>query len=120
MKVKADEVEDGEAYEYFTGEDENGDPIWVKGSDGAAQAKVIINEPVGEIYRYLTTSILGNFIMTYLHEEKRHCDARGRDSVGRMEPRIRVGQRWSDMPRCTADSCLRSTSRKTERSSTLR
>ena len=29
-KVKADEVEDGEAYEYFTGEDENGDPIWVK------------------------------------------------------------------------------------------
>lgn len=69
MKVKADEVEDGEAYEYFTGEDENGDPIWVKGSDGAAQAKVIINEPVGEI-SVIYNEYLGNFVMTYLHEGK--------------------------------------------------
>ena len=41
----------------------------MKGSDGAAQAKVIINEPVGEI-SVIYNEYLGNFIMTYLHEGK--------------------------------------------------
>ena len=67
MKVNVAESEDGEAYEYFVGTDESGNPQWVKGSEGIMQAKVIIEDPVGEI-SVIYNEYLGNFIMTYLHE----------------------------------------------------
>ncbi len=67
MKVRADQVEDGEAYAYFIGTDEEGTPQWVQGSAGIEQATVIIEAPVGEI-SVLYNEYLGNFIMTYLHE----------------------------------------------------
>lgn len=69
MKVAAHQVEDAQAYEYFTGTDESGQPVWVKGPDGAKQAEVIIKAPVGEI-SVIYNEYLGNFIMTYLHEGK--------------------------------------------------
>ena len=67
MKVHVNEIETYEAYEYFTGTDENGAPQWVKGSKGVYQAKVIIEKPVGEI-SVIYNEYLGNFVMTYLHE----------------------------------------------------
>ncbi|MDR1569937.1 MAG: DUF4185 domain-containing protein [Oscillospiraceae bacterium] len=67
MKVPVDGLEDFEAYSYYTGNDENGKPVWVKGSEGIYRAKAIINAPVGEI-SVIYNEYLGNFIMTYLHE----------------------------------------------------
>lgn len=67
MKVDVHSVEDFEAYEYFAGTDEAGEPQWVRGSAGIDRAKVIIEAPVGEI-SVIYNEYLGNFIMTYLHE----------------------------------------------------
>lgn len=69
MKVKAEELEDFEAYEYYVGDDDQGNPQWVRGSDGIYQAKEIIPGPVGEI-SVIYNEYLGNFVMTYLHEGK--------------------------------------------------
>lgn len=69
MKVPVDQVENFEAYEYFTGTDEQNQPVWVKGSEGVKQAQVIIKAPVGEI-SVMYNEYLGNFVMTYLHEGK--------------------------------------------------
>jgi len=68
MKVNVNEIENYEAYEYFTGTDENGQPQWIKGSEGVYQAKVIIEKPVGEI-SVIYNEYLGNFVMTYLNED---------------------------------------------------
>lgn len=67
MKCNVNELEDPEAYSYFTGCDDSGDPQWVKGSEGIHQAQVIINAPVGEI-SVMYNEYLGNFVLTYLHE----------------------------------------------------
>lgn len=67
MKVDPAQVEDYEAYSYFAGTDDAGNPQWVQGSAGVEQAKVIIEAPVGEI-SVIYNEYLGNFIMTYLHE----------------------------------------------------
>lgn len=67
MKVDVAQVEDYEAYAYFTGTDDEGKPQWVQGSEGVEQAKIIIEAPVGEI-SVIYNEYLGNFIMTYLHE----------------------------------------------------
>ena len=67
MKCDVDKLEDLEAYSYFVGCDESGDPQWVKGSEGIYQAKVIVRAPVGEISA-MYNEYLGNFILTYLHE----------------------------------------------------
>ena len=69
MKVNTAEVENAEAYEYFVGTNENGDPQWVKGPEGVDQAQIIIQDPVGEI-SVIYNEYLGNFVMTYLHEGK--------------------------------------------------
>ena len=68
MKVKAEEIENEAAYLYLTGTDESKNPIWTKGPDGIKQAITIIDAPVGEI-SVLYNEYLGNFVMTYLHEE---------------------------------------------------
>ncbi len=67
MKCDVHQLEDLEAYSYFTGCDDSGDPQWVKGSEGISQAKVIIRDPVGEL-SVTYNEYLGNFIMTYLNE----------------------------------------------------
>ena len=67
MKCGVHELEDPEAYACFTGCDDSGAPLWVKGSGGAGRAKVIIPAPVGEISA-MYDEYLGNFIITYLHE----------------------------------------------------
>lgn len=67
MKVSIASIENGEEYEYFTGIDENNNPIWVKGPEGIYQAKIIIKRDVGEI-SVIYNEYLGNFIITYLHE----------------------------------------------------
>ena len=67
MKVNVAEIENFDAYEYFIGTDESGNPQWEKGPDGIQNAKVIIKEPVGEI-SVIYNEYLGNFVMTYLHE----------------------------------------------------
>lgn len=69
MKVNRDNVEEFEEYSYFVGCDETGEPQWVRGSAGIEQAKVIIDEPVGEI-SVTYNEYLGNFVMTYLDERK--------------------------------------------------
>ena len=69
MKCDVRELEDLEAYSYFTGCDDSGEPQWVRGSEGIPQAKVIIRDPVGEI-SVIYNEYLGNFIMTYLNEDK--------------------------------------------------
>ena len=67
MKCKVEALEDYEAYSYYVGCDENGDPQWVKGSEGVSQAMTVIRGPVGEISA-MYNEYLGNFIITYLHE----------------------------------------------------
>ena len=67
MKCEVDELENLEAYSYYTGCDEAGDPQWIKGSEGISQASVIIRGPVGEISA-MYNEYLGNFVLTYLHE----------------------------------------------------
>ena len=67
MKVDVDKLEDLNAYSYLTGVDENGQPEWVQGNEGIAQAEVIIRDPVGEI-SVTYNEYLGNFVMTYLNE----------------------------------------------------
>ena len=67
MKVDVDKLEDLNAYSYLTGLDENGQPEWVQGNEGIAQAEVIIRDPVGEI-SVTYNEYLGNFVMTYLNE----------------------------------------------------
>lgn len=69
MKCDVHALEDLEAYSYFTGCDDSGEPQWVKGSEGIQQAKVIIRDPVGEI-SVIYNEYLGNFVMTYLNEDK--------------------------------------------------
>lgn len=69
MKVNVNDVEDYEAYSYFTGCDENGNAQWVKGSEGVYKAKVIIEGPVGEIST-IYNEYLGNFVITYLDETR--------------------------------------------------
>ncbi len=68
MKCNVHELEDPEAYSYLTGYEENGDPQWTKGKEGISQAKIIIRGPVGEI-SVMYNEYLGNFVMTYLHED---------------------------------------------------
>ena len=67
MKCNVHDLEKSEAYSYFIGCDESGDPQWIRGKDGIYQAKVIIRDPVGEI-SVMYNEYLGNFVMTYLHE----------------------------------------------------
>ncbi len=67
MKVDVDKLEDLNAYSYLTGVDENGQPEWMQGNEGIAQAEVIIRDPVGEI-SVTYNEYLGNFVMTYLNE----------------------------------------------------
>lgn len=67
MKADVDKLEDLNAYSYLTGVDENGQPEWVQGNEGIAQAEVIIRDPVGEI-SVTYNEYLGNFVMTYLNE----------------------------------------------------
>jgi hypothetical protein len=67
MKAPADRLEDMAAYSYFTGTDADGLPVWIQGSDGIQQAKLVIDAPVGEL-SVIYNPYLGNFIMTYLRE----------------------------------------------------
>ena len=67
MKVDVDKLEDLNAYSYLTGVDENGQPEWVQGNEGIAQAEVIIRDPVGEI-TVTYNEYLGKFVITYLNE----------------------------------------------------
>lgn len=69
MKVQVSQMEDYEKYAYYTGNDESGQPVWVQGSQGVYQAKVIIDAPVGEI-SVMYNEYLGNFVMTYLNEKR--------------------------------------------------
>jgi hypothetical protein len=68
MKVPVDKIEDFNAYAYFTGLDEKGEPEWIQGPDGISQAKVILEGPVGEI-SVIYNEYLGNFLVTYLKED---------------------------------------------------
>lgn len=65
MKVPVDKVEDYESYLYYVGDDEKGEPKWVQGSEGVMQAKVVIEDSVGEI-SVIYNEYLGNFLLTYL------------------------------------------------------
>lgn len=68
MKAPTAQIEDFSLYAYFTGTDEAGAPVFVQGEEGLAQAKQIIEGPVGEI-SVLYDAYLGNFILTYMCEK---------------------------------------------------
>ena len=62
------DLENMEAYQYFTGLDEQGAPIWKKGSAAIGEATPILEGPIGEI-SVIYNQYLGNFIITYLAED---------------------------------------------------
>lgn len=68
MKVSVANLENMEAYQYFTGLDEQGAPIWKKGSAAIGEATPILEGPIGEI-SVIYNQYLGNFIITYLAED---------------------------------------------------
>ena len=69
MKCDVYQLEDMEAYAYYTGMDAEGNPVWVQGSDGIAQAAMVVNAPCGEI-SVSYNPYLGNYVMTCLNEKK--------------------------------------------------
>ena len=69
MKCDIHKLEDPEAYCYFTGCNEDGEPLWIKGTSGIDRAATVIPAPAGEI-SVMYNEYLGNFIVTYLHEGK--------------------------------------------------
>lgn len=69
MKCPVNALENLEAYSYYTGNDQDGKPQWIQGSKGISQAAVIIKAPAGEI-SVIYNEYLGNFVMTYLDEQR--------------------------------------------------
>jgi hypothetical protein len=67
MKVPVAQLEDMNAYRYYTGKDEAGLPVWESGDAGIAHAAKVIRRPVGEI-SVIYDEYLGNFLITYLDE----------------------------------------------------
>jgi hypothetical protein len=68
MKVNVADIEEYRNYQYFTGLDEDGAPVWVAGEEGVYRAGLVIDPMAGEI-SVMYDPYLGNFIMTYLSEE---------------------------------------------------
>ncbi len=64
MKVRASEVENADAYLYFTGTSESGDPEW---SSDQSSAVLVLDDTVGEL-SVVWNSYLNRWIMTYLKE----------------------------------------------------
>ena len=62
-KVPAADVEDPEAWQYFTGTDADGQPEWVAGDPDAAA--IVLDDAVGEL-SVVWNDYLGRWIMTYL------------------------------------------------------
>lgn len=67
MKVNVSDIEDYQSYQYFTGLDKDGAPVWAAGEEGMKQAELVIEPSVGEI-SVIYNPYLGNFVMTYLSE----------------------------------------------------
>jgi hypothetical protein len=61
MKVRAEDVEDGSAYRYFTGTDEHGEPRW---SERMTDATTIVDGTVGEL-SVVWNDYLGSWLMSY-------------------------------------------------------
>lgn len=68
MKVNVNELENYQSYQYFTGLDEGGAPMWAAGEEGLYQSELVIDPMVGEI-SVIYDPYLGNFVMTYLSEK---------------------------------------------------
>ncbi|GJM78572.1 hypothetical protein HMSSN139_10680 [Paenibacillus sp. HMSSN-139] len=64
MRVKERNIEDLGSYEYFTGEDEEGQPRWSKEMN---QAKLVVDDTVGEL-SVIWNPGLERWLMTYLRE----------------------------------------------------
>lgn len=64
MKVKESEIENADAYLYFSGASENGTPKW---SENQANAVLVLDDTVGEL-SVVWNSYLDRWIMTYLKE----------------------------------------------------
>ena len=71
MRVRPDEIESFDAYQYFAGTGLTGER-WVSDLEGAA---TIVEEPVGEL-SVIYNDYLERWIMTYLNEESRAIEIR--------------------------------------------
>ncbi len=63
-RVRASNVEDAAAWEYFAGTNSDGNPTW---SNDDSQAKLVLDDTVGEL-SVVWNRYLGRWIMTYLKE----------------------------------------------------
>ena len=73
-RVKTENIENFEEYEYFTGKDENGTPIWVKGYKGLQalnnnDESYIVEPQVGEL-SVCYNSYLKKYVMSYYSRNK--------------------------------------------------
>ncbi|MBB6678420.1 DUF4185 domain-containing protein [Cohnella lubricantis] len=64
MKVAEPDIETADAYLYYAGQDEKGEPIW---SSDLAQAKTVVDDTVGEL-SVVWNPYLQRWLMTYLRE----------------------------------------------------
>lgn len=69
MKVPVDAIEQFDQYSYYVGDDADGMPQWIQGEAGVAQAKTVIEGPVGEIF-VLYDAHLGTFLLIYIRQFK--------------------------------------------------
>jgi hypothetical protein len=72
MKSAISSVEDVSKYQYFTGTDKDGKPLW---SSNMLDAREIVEGPVGEL-SVIWNKYLGRWIMTYLNEKTASIEMR--------------------------------------------
>ncbi len=65
MRVPAGSYEDFEAYEYLTGYNEDGSPIFTPGEEGLARAIDLLRKPVGEM-SFMYSEYLEEWLVTYI------------------------------------------------------
>lgn len=65
MRVPAAEYEDFAAYEYLTGYEEDGSPIFTPGQEGLDNTAVMLQKPVGEM-SFLYSEYLEEWLVTYI------------------------------------------------------
>lgn len=64
MKVREADIENADAYHYYAGEDDDGEPVW---SGSPEEAKTVVDDTVGEL-SVVWNPYLERWIMTYLKE----------------------------------------------------
>ena len=73
-RVKPENIESFQKYEYFTGKDENGTPLWVEGTEGLKAIKnnddsYIVEPQVGEL-SVCFNAYLNKYVMSYYSKNK--------------------------------------------------